>query len=433
MLPDHQTTATEAAAAARADETQTTAGVLASLAVSQFRWLLTSNTTFFLGMGGQQVLRAWLVYRLTASELALGLISAAVAVPMLLVAPLGGVVADRFDRRNLVAAGQATAFLGELVMLMLLLSGRLRYWHLVSMAGIMGSVFPFIMPARQAIVANVVGRRRLTNAMALNMAAVEATRVLGPAAAGLLIGAFGVAVAYTVNVALYLSALLCLTRVHSAPPSHEGARVSLARNMREGFRYLLEHRLVLVLLLFGLTPMFLILPFQSLLVVFAEDVWQVGAQGLGLLSAAVGTGGVSGAVLVAWHSRATRRLRAMMASMVGLGVFLVVFTASPWYLLALPAIFVAGLFANFFTALNNTAIQVLIPDEVRGRVSSFLMMSFSLPLLGTLPLSAVAEVYGADRAVAGAAVLAVLIAFLFYAASAELRKMDARVAASLSS
>ena len=378
-------------------------------------------------MGGQQVLRAWLVFQLTGSELALGWISAVVGIPMLLIAPIGGAIADRVDRRTLIALGQATIVVSELLILVLYVTGTLRFWHILVLAFIMGTVFPFIMPARQAIVANVVGRARLTNAMALNMAAVSVTRVVGPAAAGFLIGATGIGIAYGINVALYTLALTFMAGVDSAPP--EGAdHESLTRNITEGFAYVRDHRLVMVLLFFGLVPMFLAMPFQNLLVVFTESIWNAGAQGLGILSAISGVGGVVGAVVVAARSESPRRLRAMMLSAVGFGGFLFLFALSPTYLLALPLAFLANVFVSLYSALNNTAIQLLVPDRVRGRVSSFLMMSFSLPLLGTLPVSAVAEVAGAPTAVAGASVLAVLIAFAFYAFSPALRRMDLSLA-----
>lgn len=402
-------------------------GVLASLRVPQYRWLFASNTTFFLALGGQMVLRSWLVFQLTESELALGLVSALVAVPMLLVAPFGGAIADRLDRRTIVAAGQTIVVLGELTVFGLLVSEQLRYWHLLVMAGLMGAAFPFIMPARQAIIANVVGRARLTNAMALNMAAVNTTRVVGPAAAGFLIGAIGLERAYGINVALYALALTCMIGVRSAPAGGSARLTGMLENMRQGLGYVLQDRLVLVLLFFGLVPMFLVMPFQNLLVVFTEDVWHVGPEGLGIMSAAAGVGGLVGAILVAWRSDASSRLRPMIGAAFAFGAFLFLFALSPWYLVALPFVFLGNVFASLYSALNNTAIQILIPDEVRGRVSSFLMMSFSLPLLGTLPVSAVAEVTGAPLAVAGASVAAVLAALAFYGLSPNLRSMDERL------
>lgn len=407
-------------------------GLFSSFSEHQFRWLFASNSTFFLALAGQQVLRSWLAFQITGNARSLGLISAMVAIPMLLIAPIGGVVADRVDRRTLVAAGQAVTVVAESVILWLLISGSLEYWHLLVSAAVLGATFPFIMPARQAIIANSVGRQRLTNAMALNMAAVNTTRVVGPAVAGFLIGTTGAGFAYGLNVALFFIALTCMLGVGPAPPAKGTVEASPRRNLRAGFDYIRSDSLVFVLLFFGLVPMFLVMPFQNLLVVFAEDVWQVGALGFGFLNAASGTGGLVGAILVAWHSKAPGRLRTMMVSVFAFGLFLVLFAISPWYLLALPMVFIASAFANLYSTLNNTAIQVLIPNEVRGRVSSFLMMSFSLPLLGTLPVSALADTVGAPIAISVASALAVVIAIAFYAWSPPLRSMDERIREALS-
>jgi MFS family permease len=399
---------------------------VASLENPQYRWLYLSNLAFFLAMGGQGIVRGWLAFELTDSELALGLVSFAVALPMLFISPIGGAIADRRERRNLIVGGQACVVASEAVILGLLIYDRLEFWHLLVAAAGMGCVFPFIMPARQAIVVNVVGKSGLSNAMALSMAGMNATRVIGPAAAGFLIGPLGVTGTYAAGLVLYLIALLCLTRVQRAEPEGNPREVSIVGNMIDGVRYVADQRLVLVLLFFGLVPMFLAMPFQTLLVVFADEIWAVGPQGLGLLSGAAGIGGVVGSIfLAAFESR--RRLRMMMASMLGFGSFLLLFALSPWFLLGLPLLFLANIFASIYGTLNNTAIQLLIPDHVRGRISSFLMMSFSLPLLGTLPVSALAEAYGAPLAVGCSALLAMAVAVIFYLASPALRGMDESV------
>lgn len=400
---------------------------LSSLQAPQFRWLFASNVAFFLAMGSQGVVRAWLAFKLTGSEFALGLVMFAVAVPMLFIAPIGGVVADRFERRNLIAAGQAVVLVSELVLLTLIATDRLEFRHLLTAAAVMGCVFPFIMPARQAIVANIVGKRGLPNAMALNMAGMNTTRVLGPAAAGFLIELVGVTWAYSFGVLLYATGLLCMVAVKASRPEPRERPLSVLGSIGEGMAYARDHRVVLVLLLFGLLPMLLAMPFQNLLVVFAEEVWDVGSRGLGLLSAAAGMGGVIGSIWVAARASASQRLTTMMLSMLAFSSILFAFSVSPWFLLALPLVLVANVFAAVFGTLNNTAIQLLIPDHVRGRISSFLMMSFSLPLLGTLPMAAVAESRGAPFAVGLASVLAIGVAVLFYLVSPSLRDMDRSV------
>ena len=403
-------------------------GAVRALEHREFRWLFMSNMAFFLAMSGQGIVRAWIAYELTGSELALGIVSFTVAVPMLVIAPIGGVMSDRFERRNLIAIGQAFVLLSEFVVLGLLLTDSLEFWHLVTAAGLMGCVFPFIMPARQALVANIVGRRGLPNAMALGMAGMNVTRVLGPAAGGFLLGPLGTKGTYTVGVCVYCVALACTLFVKRHPMERK-VTASVVENILEGVRYVRSNRLVLVLIFFGLVPMFLAMPFQTLMVVFAEDVWAVGATGLGLLSAFGGIGGVAGSFYVAWQADSHHRVRRMMVSMVGFGAFLLLFSITPYFSAALAFVFLANACGSVYGTLNNTAIQMIIPDEVRGRISSFLMMSFSLPLLGTLPMSAVAQGYGAPIAVGIASVLAVVVAFLFYVSSSALRGMDATVKA----
>ena len=379
---------------------------------------------FFFAMSGQGLVRSWLAFELTGSELALGLMGAAVAAPMLLVAPVGGVIADRLERRNLILAGQALVVATELAILLLLIAGALEFWHLLAAATLMGCVFPFIMPARQAIVVNIVGKVGLPNAMALNMGGMNASRVVGPASAGFLIGALGIEGTYIMGLGLYLVGLACMLRVHRSHPVGVSGSLALGEAMLDGLRYLGQQRQVAVLLLFGLVPMFLAMPFQTLLVVFATEVWDEGPTGLGILSAVAGTGGVVGSVILAWQGPTNRRLRQMMTSVLLFGSFLLLFSVSPYFLLALPLVFIANIFGSIFSTVNNTAIQLIIPDHVRGRISSFLMMSFSLPLLGTLPLSAVAEIYGAPLAVGLSSLLAMGVALIFYAASPALRNLD---------
>jgi MFS family permease len=167
----------------------------------------------------------------------------------------------------------------------------------------------------------------------------------------------------------------------------------------------------------------LAMPFQNLLVVFTEEVWHVGPWGFGILSAAGGVGGIIGSFWVAARA-SEKRLRLMLASMLLFGALLFGFSQATYFWMAVVLIFAANIFASIFSTLNNTAIQLLISDEVRGRISAFLMMSFSLPLLGTVPVAALAEAFGAPLAVGTASLLAVAVTFLFYFSSKALRSLD---------
>ena len=406
-------------------------GPFASLRHRQFRWVYASNTAFFFAMNGQFVVRSYLAFKLTDSAFSLGLVNLAVSLPMLIISPFGGVIADRVEKKRLIMIGQALLLANEIGVLLLLLTNQLEFWHLLCAMFLMGCLFPFIMPARQSIVVNIVGRQGLANAMALQMGGMNAARVVGPVTAGLVIAAFGLNWMYVVAVGLYLAALLAMSRVDRAYPTQGQQKKSVMGDLLDGFRYVRDDPPVRVLLLLSLIPIMLAMPFQALLVVFAEDVWGVGTTGLGVLQAAAGIGGILGSIFVAWKGATPRKLRLMMASLLAFGGTLFLFALSPWFLLALPLVLIADIFASIFNTVNNTAIQLLIPDAVRGRVMSLMMMTFGLTPLGTVPVSAAAEAWGAPAAVAGASALTIVFAVLIYLLSGALRSIDQTASRSL--
>lgn len=395
-----------------------------------YRWLLSSNVAFFLALHGQAVVRSWLAFELTGSKLALGKIAAAVAVPMLVVAPFGGVIADRMERRRLVHLAQGAILTSELTMLTLLVLDRLQFWHLLCGTLVMGCVFPISMPARQALMVNIVGRQALMQAMAIGMGAFSAARVVGPLASGILIDVAGVKGAYVFGASLYVVALLTLLGV---PPNRaaapEGKRPSVMSEMGEGFRYLTSRPLLRVLLAFGLVPMFFAMPTQQLLVVFAEEIWDVGSRGFGILQGASGVGGVVGAIVVARLRGNGGRLRLMVLSGLGFALLLTLFAMSPSFWPGVGLALAGYALSTVYGTLNSSAIQLLVPDQVRGRISSFMMMSVSLPLLGTLPVGAFADHFGAPVAVASACGVGAVVVVLFWLLSPALRGLDAAIAA----
>jgi MFS family permease len=404
---------------------QAGAGPFASLQHQQFRWLYASNILFFFAMNGQFIVRSILAYDLTGSKLALGLINLMVAIPMLVVSPFGGVIADRVERRGLIIAGQGLLLLNELVVLILLLTGTLQFWHLLVVVFFMGCLFPFIMPARQAIVANIVGRQGLGNAMALQMGGMNATRVVAPVAAGAIVALTSVNWVYVMAVVLYGFALLSMTRIEKSPPIRGAERKPVLKDLAGGAKYVAGDAPVRALMVLSIVPILLAMPFQSLLGVFAEDVWKVGDGGLGVLQAFAGVGGIMGSFYVAWAGQTDHKLRLMMASLLAFAGTLFLFALSPWFLLALPLVLVADIFASVFNTTNGTIIQLLIPDEVRGRVMSLMMMTFGLTPLGTLPVSAVAQAFGVRAAVASASIATAVLALIIFFASRALRGIDA--------
>jgi MFS family permease len=400
-------------------------GAFASLRHQQFRWLFASNNAFFFAMNGQFLVRSILAWDLTHSELSLAAVNLAVALPMLLVSPFGGVVADRVEKRGLIMAGQALLLCNELAVLALLVSGSLQFWHLLVAVFFMGCLFPFIMPARQAIVANIVGKQGLSNAMALQMGGMNAARVVAPVLAGGIVALTNIRWVYLVAILLYGAALFSMSRVSKSPPAEGAGSQPVLRDLIGGMQYVANDPPIRALMVLSIVPILLAMPFQSLLVVFADDIWHVGDGGLGILQAFAGVGGIMGSLYVAWHGESQTPLRLMMASILGFAATLFLFALSPWFLMALPFVLIADVFANVFNTTNGTAIQVLIPDEVRGRVMSLMMMTFGLTPLGTVPVGALAQAFGAPIAVAIASVATAVLAIIIFLASRALRGIDA--------
>lgn len=399
--------------------------LISSLRYEQFRWLYISNICFMFAMMAQFMVRSVLAFEMTDNDaFAVGQVNFAVAIPMLVISPLGGAIADRVDRRKLILFVQTAVIIDEGLVFLLLVTGQLEFIHLLVLTGILGALFPFMMPARQAIIANVVGRQGLSNAMALQMGGMNTTRIVGPVAAGVLIALIGTTQTWGVALVLYGVGLAAMLRVRPSFPDDVEERRTVVGDMADGFRYVWRHPPVRVLLLFGLVPTLLAMPFQTLLVEFAFDVWNKGEFELGLLNAAAGIGGLVGSIYIAWSGDSHRRLRLMMASILAFGATLILFSYSPIIWIALPVILIADIFVTVFMVLNNTAIQVLIPDAVRGRVMSLLMMSFGLTPLATLPISWFAERHGASLVVALSSGLMMVLAVVFLSLSPALRRID---------
>jgi MFS family permease len=253
---------------------------------------------------------------------------------------------------------------------------------------------------------------------------MNAARVVAPALAGFLIWLVGVKATYVVAVALYGMAFSAMSRVGQSPPPTRERKTSVYADILEGFRYVAGDPPVRVLLVLSILPMLLAMPFQSLLVVFAVDVWDVGSRGLGILQAAAGLGGLSGAFFLALRAESAHKLRMMMTSLLGFGSSLFLFAVSPWFAAGLVMVLVADVFASVFQTLNNTVIQTIIPDAVRGRVMSLMMMTFGLTPLGTVPVAAIAAAWGVQFAVAFAAAMMMSLAILTYFLSASFRDID---------
>ncbi len=402
------------------------------LSIPQFRWLFVGNVAFFFAMQGQMLTRTILAWDLTGLAQSLAYINLVVALPMIFASMIGGAVTDRVERRQLIIVGQCLITCNEIFILTMLLLGQLEFWHLLCTAFVAGCAFPFIMPARMAITVNVVGPDRIQSAMAASGGAMNLSRVVGPAMMGVIISEFSVIAAYVVSTILYASAVFCMFFVkRNKAVQPDGVKKPLLADIIYGFQYVSLNKPVLVCLMFGLVPMFLAMPFQNLLVMLVEQTWQVGESGLGILMGAGGVGGVLGSIWIARRGDRSERLRLMVVTVIGFALFLAVFTQTSVFYLALLPLVLANLCASAFQTVNNATIQILVDDSVRGRMSSFMMMSFGLTPLGVFPMAVAADHIGAANAILGACVALMIITVAFVGLSRTLRTIDNTVRVSM--
>lgn len=404
---------------------------LHTLNIPSFRLFIASNAAFFLAMQGQVLTRTFLAWELTHDEMSLAYINIAFAIPMLLFSLIGGVLGDRFDRQKIVVIGQLFVVANESWVLILLLTDSLAFWHLLIAGVLGGTIVPLIMPARSALVYNLVGEKKLGSAMALSSGVVNLSRVLGPAMMGVAISFFSIKGAYIISIALFTLALFFMAAIQHQPIKKNYDHGNIRQELMLGIRYITGYQPLLVCVSFGLLPMLLALPVQNLLVVFADLVWNVGERGLGLLMGVSGLGGVLGSFWVASRGERTDRTQLMLISTASFGLLLIVFALSKNFYLALIPLFLANAAASASQTLNNTMAQILVTDEQRGRVSAFMLMAFGLTPLGVLPMAYLAQLIGIQSSTVVASVALLAAISLFYWQSQYLKQLDSYVTSKL--
>lgn len=382
-----------------------------SLKNRSFRWYWFGMMGSFAAMQMQVLAQGWLVYDMTGSALALGIVSAGWGLPVLVFSLLGGAVADRVDKRNLLMITQGTIGAITLVVAVLVASGTVELWHLMASSVATGVVFAFNMPARQAIIPELVEEDALMNGIALNSAAMNVMRIGAPALGGVLIGVVGVGAVYFLTVASYVFVVGSLLMVQTSGRRVCGGETSLGRSMLDGLSYTRSNHILGVLMAMALVPIIFAMPYQMLMPAFAVDVLHEGAQGLGLLMAAMGAGALLGSLFIASLGNYQRKgmLLVIAALVFGVALLGLSFAQSLW--LSLLILLITGAGGTSYMALNNTLLQTNVAHELRGRVMSIYMMTWGLTPLGALPAGAIAEEIGVSFALGiGGATMAVLTA-----------------------
>ena len=349
----------------------------------------------------QTVALSWLVYRLTGSTLLLGTVGFASQIPILLVAPLGGAMADRHDRQRIVIGTQVASMVLAFVLAALTLTGKVQVWHILVLATLLGVANAFDIPARQAFLGDMVGKEDLMNAIALNSTMFNGARIVGPAVAGILVAMIGEGWCFFANAVSYIAVIVGLMMMRVRRPVQKPPSGSPLTHILEGFRFVRQTRPIrAILLLLGLISL-VAMPYTVLMPVFADRILHGGARGLGILMSATGVGALLAALTLASRTRVRGLGRWVAYSCGGFGAALVLFASSRSFWLSAALLVPAGFCMMLQMASSNTLIQTMAPDHLRGRVMSvYSMMFMGMAPFGALMGGALAHRLGAPLTVA---------------------------------
>ena len=372
----------------------------------------------------QSVAQSWLVYRLTGSSLLLGSVGFASQIPVFLVAPLGGIVADRQNRQRVVICTQAASMLLACVLAALTLTGMVQVWHIFVLASLLGVVNAFDIPGRQSFLVDMVGKEDLMNAIALNSSLFNGARIIGPAIAGILVARIGEGWCFFANAISYIAVITGLLMMRVQSPSHRPSGSPLA-HIIEGFRFVRQTGPIrAILLLLGLVSL-VAMPYTVLMPVFADKILHGGARGLGILMGATGVGALLGALTLATRTDVRGLGRWVALSCGGFGLSLLLFSLSRHFWLSVALLLPVGFSMMLQMSSSNTLIQAMVPDHLRGRV----MAVYSMMFMGMAPFGALMGGALADRLGAPLTVLIGAVACLGGAALFGLHLPKIRVEA----
>ena len=380
-----------------------------------FQLFFSGQLISLVGTWMQSVAQSWLVYKLTGSGLLLGAVGFASQIPVFLVAPIGGITADRANRKHVVIATQTASMLLAFVLAGLTLSGKIQVWHIFVLASLLGVVNAFDIPGRQSFLVDMVGKEDLMNAIALNSSMFNGARVIGPAVAGILVAKLGEGWCFFVNAVSYIAVIIGLLMMDVHAPAKASKHTPALEHIIEGFQFVSRtapiRALLLLLGLVSITGM----PYVVLMPIFADRILRSGGQGLasllgstdlgamrlGILMGATGVGAMLGALTLAMRSGVKGLGRWITVCCAGFGLSLTLFAFSKSFWLSVVLLLPAGYFIMLQMACSNTLIQVMVPDALRGRAMAvYSMMFMGMAPIGALLGGALADRLGAPTTVA---------------------------------
>ena len=364
-----------------------------SLRHRNFQLFFSGQMISLVGTWMDNVAEAWLVYRLTGSSLLLGTVAFCGQIPIFLLGPLGGFVADRCNRRSIVIATQVSSMILAFILSFLTLTKRITVGEVIAIATAMGVVNAFDVPARQSFLVEMVGREDLMNAIALNSSMFNSARVIGPSVAGILVASIGEGWCFFANAVSYIAVITGLLMMRVPRSAVEEHSASPLEHIAEGFRFVRQTAPIRALLLLTGLNSVVALPYSVLMPIFAARVLHGNARTLGVLMGSTGVGALLGALVLASRTKLQGLAKLVAISCASFGTSLILFSFSRSVALSVILLVPVGFFIMVQMASTNTLIQSMVPDRLRGRT----MAVYSMMFLGMAPIGALLSGTIADR------------------------------------
>jgi MFS family permease len=397
---------------------------LAALRHRNFQLYFVGQLISVAGTWMQIIAQGWLVYELSGSELMLGIVGFASAIPALIVSPWGGVIVDHVPRRTVLILTQAAAMILAFVLAALTFADVVQVWHVIVISALLGVVNSFDGPARQAFTVDMVGHEDLTNAIALVSVVFNGARMIGPAIGGFILASLGAAWCFLINGISFLAVLASLFAMHVHHHPHSHAPGSPWEKVRSGLDYVSQQRAMLGLLLLALVFSVFGISYSTLLPAFVDQVLHRDAFAFGALNATTGVGAVIGGIILARWGNEMRRGRILLIVSIGFPIILMLFSNTPFYSISLLLSVALGLGFMMEFVLINTLLQNSVDNAMRGRVMSLYTLTyFGFSPFGNLMIGALAEVWSLEATLTLSAVITLALVIVILMAIPPTRRL----------
>jgi MFS family permease len=374
--------------------------MLSALRYRNYRLYWLGHFSSVLAQNMEMVAQSWLVLQLTNSPLLLGLTGLTNSIPTIALTLVGGVIADRADRRGIVLFAQAITSAFFFILATLVVSGRVRLWHILLFTFFSGCLRAFERPSRLALLPQTISKEEMTSAVALAGTIWQLNRLIGPAVAGMLIYLVDVGPTYYGCFLASVAALVCWYLIRIQGNDSRGTQSGLFQHMMDGLRFIRSNEVFYTFIAMTFFNSVFGMSYSILMPVFARDILLVGSQGYGFLQSAGGAGALGGTLLVAAAARWKRKGLQAISGAVLFGMLLIGFGFSPWFWLSLVFVFFIGLSSQFYMTTISTILQLKLPDQLRGRVMGIFGLTWDLMPVGGAVAGTMAEYTGAPVAVA---------------------------------